>query len=140
MLFLFAKKQKVEEFIMAKTMASAVVITVPKASSVFGKMLFQEAKETENPNTKEKIKKAVILSKKLKDVFEITVPYETDLSVIQDDTSVDFDNVEVTFRANARNGYGNTAVAWLTINGVAESIHTVDNNTGKPIDKKDNKS
>lgn len=125
---------------MAKTMASAVTINLPKASSLFGIMLFLEVKEVENPNTKEKVKKAVVLSKELKDVYEITVPYETDLTAIQENALVDFDNVKVTFRANARNGFGNTAVAWLTTSSVAESIHTVDNNTGKPIDKKDNKA
>lgn len=119
---------------MARTMASAVVLNVPTASIVFGKMMFQEVKETENPTTKEKTKKVVILSKKLKDMFEIAVPFDTDLSALAEDTVVDFNDVEVTFRANARNGFGNTAVGWLSITGKAESILAVDKT--KPTNSK----
>lgn len=113
---------------MAKAMAAALEVTFPKGSILFGKAMFQEVKETENPNTKEKTKKVVILSKELHDLFEITVPYETDLSAISEDAIIEFDNLKTTFRANARNGYGNSAIGWLTITGTAEAVYEV----GKP--------
>lgn len=124
---------------MARTMTAAVTIEVAKLSDVLGKMFYQEERITENPQTHVKTKKAIVLSKRLHDMYEVAVPDDMDLGTIKEDDVIEFDDVEVTFRANARNGFGGAATPWLTISAVAKSFHRVDGNTGKPIENKDNK-
>ncbi len=124
---------------MAKAMATAVTIAVPKASLIFGKMAFLEVNEVENPNTHEKTQKVGFLSNKLRDVFEITIPSEVDLSALSEGSFIDFNNVEVTFRATARNAFGN-AVPWLGISGKAESVHDIDKIPNKATNPKESKS
>lgn len=119
---------------MAKALSTSMAFEVEKLSTLIGKVMYLEYRETENPQTKVRTKKVSVYSPKMKDTYDVTLPVETDLEDLKENEMIDFGNVNFTARANGRSSFGNVS-GYLTTSITAESVIT--DRGQKPIDSKD---